>query len=151
MSLQSKRDFANVLLKILEPLKNHYSEGKALLYVGETGAVYDEKTIGLEGFARILWGLVPLWAGGGENSLDKFYVEGIIHGTDPKHVEYWGKGSDYHQMFVEMVPIALGILIAPQFLWEPLSAGERKRFARWLYQINEYVIPMNNWQFLALW
>ena len=49
----------------------------------------------MEGFARVLWGLGPLWAGGTKDftaemiqeaeEWQKLYLDGISHGTDPDH------------------------------------------------------------------
>ena len=64
-SLQSKQDFQELMLAILNPLKPHYSENKARLQLGSTMAHYDIDATWMEAFSRPLWALVPYWAGGG--------------------------------------------------------------------------------------
>lgn len=52
------------LLRLLEPLKPFYSQGGARVELGVTSTHYENGTIPIESFARPLWGLAPLWAGG---------------------------------------------------------------------------------------
>ena len=59
----SKKDFQELLLSIVEPLKPYYSEEKARLLLGVTATNYDRKAETMEAFSRPLWGLVPFWAG----------------------------------------------------------------------------------------
>lgn len=128
----TRQDYKEALLSMLEPLKKYYSPGRALVQVGYTGAPYGEKTAGLEGFSRILWGLVPLWMAGEKSCLDEFIPEGIRSGTDPGHPEYWGEYHGCHQAYVEMAALGYALLAAPAHVWEPLSREERARFADWL-------------------
>ena len=74
---ETKQDYINSLLEICEPLKKYYSDGNALLHLGETKTHYDDRTLDLEGFARILWGLVPLWKGSIRTDLLEIYQKGI--------------------------------------------------------------------------
>ena len=55
-----KEYFVKLLEKLVLPLKQHYSPKGANLYLGHTGAAYEDRTIPMEGFSRVLWGLVPL-------------------------------------------------------------------------------------------
>lgn len=145
-----KKDYEDTLKEMCAALKKYYSPGKALVYVGETAAHYGERTAGLEGFARVLWGLVPLWAGGGESCLDEDIPQGIAHGTDPNHPEYWGTYGDEEQAYVEMAPLAYGLLLTPERIWKPLTEEERMRFQDWLLQINSHKISDNNWLFFRV-
>ena len=67
VQLQNKKDFQQLLLKLLNPLKPYYSEGRARLNLGVTMAHYDQNAAWMEAFSRPLWGLVPFWAGGGSD------------------------------------------------------------------------------------
>lgn len=145
-----KSDYVKAFETMCTPLKNYYSEGRALVNIGCTAAHFGERTVGLEGFSRILWGLVPLWAGGQSSCLDPYITEGIIHGTDPDHEEYWGAYKDGEQAYVEMAALAYGLLLAPERVWEPLSEKEQDRFADWLGQINSHRISDNNWLFFRV-
>lgn len=70
----SKKDFQELLLSIVEPLKPYYSEEKARLLLGVTATNYDRKAETMEAFSRPLWGLVPFWAGGGtEAGFEEIY------------------------------------------------------------------------------
>ncbi len=145
---KSKKEYEKLLLEMAEPLKSHYSEGKARLDLGVTAAGYGNKIAGMEGFSRVLWGMAPYWAGGGKDeSLVSIYQEGIKNGTDPKHKEYWGHLHDKDQRMVEMAALSLGILLTPEKLWEPLPEQVKQNYAAWLNEINQYKLVENNWQF----
>lgn len=144
----SKNQFQRLFLDMVDPLKCHYSKGKARLELGAAAAGYGSRIAGMEGFSRILWGLVPYWAGGGtDESLLPVYQEGIKNGTDPQNEEFWGHLHDKDQRMVEMAALSLGILLAPEKLWEPLSAETKENYAAWLYEINQHKLVENNWQF----
>lgn len=145
---KTKEEFERLLLELIEPLKMHYSAGKARLELGVTAAGYGNRIAGMEAFSRVLWGMVPYWAGGGsDESLVGIYQEGIEHGTDPSHEEYWGHLHHKDQRMVEMAALSLGILLTPEKLWEPLSETTKKNYAAWLNEINQYSLVENNWQF----
>ena len=147
--LNTKQDFRKWMNRVLEPLIPYYSEGNARLRLGTTGATYSRTSIEMEAFSRPLWALVPYWLGGG-SGWEQRYQDGLRHGTDPGHPEYWGGFTDYDQRFVEMAAIASGLIFTPEILWDPLSEYEKKNLAAWLYRINEYAIPVCNWQFFMI-
>lgn len=158
--LAVREDAVRALLSMCRPLLSYYSEGSALLFLGSTGAHYGNKSAAMESWARILWGLGPLFAG--DNSAlptdmqqeieqwQELYRTGLIHGTDPGHQEYWGDIIDYEQKMVETAAIALALLIAPQALWEPLPEPERDRVYQWLNSINRHKVHSNNWRYFRI-
>lgn len=151
MKLENKKDFQDLLLSIVNPLKPYYSEGKAELNLGDTATTYDQKAIRMEAFSRPLWGLVPLWAGGADNKeFEEIYQKGLKNGTNPNHKEYWGGFHKFDQKFVEMAAIAYGLILTPEKLWNPLSEKEKDNLAKWLYGINEYQLPICNWILFAV-
>lgn len=101
----------------------------------------------MEAWARQLWGLVPLWAGGGSaGPLDALYRHGLVCGTNPDSEGYWGGFRNHDQKIIESGAIAYALTKAPQVLWDPLSEIERQRVARWLLQVNEVTCPEGSWQ-----
>ncbi|MFT4107673.1 MAG: DUF2264 domain-containing protein [Lacrimispora sp.] len=149
MKLETKQDFRKWMFQVLEPLKPLYSPGCARLHLGDSGVTYPEVSIEMEAFSRPLWALVPLWLGGGKG-FEEIYLKGLENGTDPAHPEYWGGFGDYDQRFVEMAAIASGLIFTPEKLWEPLCEEGKKNLAKWLYGINEHIIPDCNWQFFMI-
>lgn len=143
----TKKDFQELMLELLNPLKPYYSKNRAALDLGVTATNYDQKAIGMEAFSRPLWALVPFFAGGGS---DEWFEEccrrGIAAGTDPENEEYWGETGEYDQRFVEMTAMGYALLMAPEKFWNPLSDREKQNFASYLYKINEHEIPECNWQ-----
>ena len=149
--LYDKKYFIKLLKDIIEPTRRYYSSEGARLNIGHTGAAYEDDTIPMEGFSRILWGLAPLWAGGEAcRDFQEIYLKGLDSGTDPESCEYWGNFRDYDQKFVEFAAIALGLLIAPDKLWRPLGDDVKKRVELYLGQINSYTVSDNNWHFFPL-
>lgn len=150
---ETKRDFIDCLKNLIEPLKGFYTPGKAGIKLGSFEALYPDSTARMEAFARILWGLSPLWAcGESAGEFDEIYVQGIINGTDPESDEYWGDlpKVSADQRIVEMAALGLSLILAPKKVWEPLNERQRENFHRWLMQINCEILSNNNWQLFPL-
>jgi hypothetical protein len=148
--IETKADLQRLVLDMLEPLKENYSPGGALLKLGENSAHYEQKVAWMEGFARPLFGMVPLTVGGGETSHWEIYLKGIQNGTNPEHKEYWGKVKSGDQLMVEMTTLGLALAMVPEKVWEPLKACEKENLKKWLLQINECSLPENNWLFFGV-
>ncbi|WP_248517971.1 DUF2264 domain-containing protein [Salinarchaeum laminariae] len=148
--LEDRADFQNAVRELYEPLAAHRSSGGARVKPGPGGALFPTADAGLEGFARPLWGLVPLAEGDGSFADWAAFREGLTNGTDPDHPEYWGPVSRYSQKAVEMAPIAYGLSVIPELLWEPLSSATQERVAEWLYGINDIELPDSNWLFFRV-
>lgn len=150
-NLNSKKDFQELMLAILNPLKSHYSQGKARLDLGDTMAHYDIGATWMEAFSRPLWALVPFWAGGGsDGEFEDIYRKGLVAGTDESNDEYWGECGDFDQRFVEMAAISYGIMFAPEVVWDPLSEKEKENLCTYLNKINEHPLPVCNWILFAV-
>ena len=151
VTLSSRKDFQELALKLLNPLKPWYSEKKARLELGAVMAHYDKGAAWMEAFSRPLWALTPFFAGGGRDSgFEEIYREGLAAGTDEDSGEYWGECSDFDQRFVEMAAIAYGIMFAPEVVWEPLSEKEKDNVCKYLNKINEHYLPVCNWILFAV-
>ena len=149
--LNTKNDFIDCLDRIIKPLKSYYTPGKAGIKCGNTGVMYGDDIARLEGMARVLWGLSPLWAGGGNiDDFAEIYKTGIANGTDPAHKEYWGEMTCCSQRMVEAAPLGFALVMSPDKVWEPLTAKQKDAFAAWLYRINETTCPENNWLFFRI-
>lgn len=159
-SLRTRQDLVEVLLQICRPLKELYSPQCSMLYAGNTGVHYGEKSARMEGFARVLWALGPLFAGDNsalpaamrleiEDWLE-LYRKGLISGTKPESPEYWGDVYDYDQKMVEMAPIAIALSIAPEKLWNPLTEKQKANVYSWLDQVNDHAVHANNWRFFRI-
>lgn len=145
--LQTRSDMVNVLEELVHPLRPFYSKGGARLGLGKSGVSYPAAVAEMEGFSRVLWGLVPLLAGGGSSELWDVVLDGIRCGTNPEHPEYWGEVGDYDQRLVEMAVFGYALALIPEHIWEPLHQEERDRLYRWLNQINQHPCHDCNWLF----
>lgn len=158
--IKTRNDVALLLLDWIRPLKEHYSAGGAWLKIGDTSAHYGETSIRMEGFSRVLWGLGPLFSQKNETLPEEQRQEieewkaltrnGLIHGTDPEHEEYWLDVWDYDQKMVEMAAIVNAVLLAPDVFWEPLTEEQRRNVYNWLNQINAHKVHPNNWRFFRV-
>ena len=146
--LISRRDLRKSLLDLLKPLESRYVAGG--IHTGHTGASYSPRTAELEAWSRILWGLAPLSAGGGEYPLAACHVAALRRGTDNACSSYWGEAINSDQRLVEMAAIALSLMISPNLLWDPLDAEEKDRLYRWLAVIEKRTLPENNWHFFRV-
>ena len=149
--LNGKEDFRALLMEIIRPLLPYYTKEKAGIALGVTATTYEQRTIRLEAFSRVLWGLVPFWAGGGSDAeFEEIYRKGLTAGTNPENAEYWGGFHAFDQRFVEMAAMAYGLILAPDKIWEPLTEKEKDNLADWLYGINDYELPVCNWVLFAV-
>lgn len=148
--LRTKADLQLALDQLVQPLLPYYSPGKGRLRLSAAGAAYSRDKAEMEGFSRVLWGLVPLLAGGGDSKLRDIYVEGLRNGTNPSHEDYWGEAADYDQLLVEMAALGYAMALAPEQLWEPLAADDRQRLYDWLWQINRRKAWDCNWLFFQV-
>lgn len=145
--LKTREDLISALEQLTDPLRPLYSRGGARLAIGGTGASYPAATAEMEGFSRVLWGLVPLLMGGGESGLWDTVLDGIRHGTDPAHEEYWGVVQDYDQRLVEMAVFGFALAAIPEQIWSPLTQKEQEQLYSWLNQINSHPCYDCNWLF----
>lgn len=160
VKLQTRGDVVSMFLDTIRPLKPLFSDGKSFLKLGNTGVHYGEKAARMEGMARLLWGLGPLWSGNNENlpyeqqaeieEWLKQYQEGISNGTNPNHEEYWGDLCNKDQKMVEMAALVFSIAINQDKLWNNFSFQEKQNLYKWLNQINFYDMPQNNWRFFRI-
>ncbi|MFD0671067.1 DUF2264 domain-containing protein [Cohnella sp. GCM10027633] len=150
--LKTRQDVQEAVWQLCEPPTSRYSPGGAHLKLGETGSGCTEETARMEGFSRVLWGLAPLAAGGGDigEELWETVREGIRNGTNPEHEEYWGSAGDYDQKLVEMAAFGLALGLAHDKVWTPLAEAERQRLYAWLNQINERELYDCNWLFFQV-
>jgi len=149
--LQTRDDLARAVTDLYEPLLPYVSDGGARVRLGSFAAVFEESTAELEGFARPLYGIVPLTVGGyGFDGWDRL-VAGLDAGTDPASPDYWGPvpgGTD--QRMVEQAAIGLALAFCPERAWEPLPTSARARLVAWLRGIFEHDPAPNNWQFFRV-
>lgn len=149
--LRTRDDLKRAFETLCEPLTSRYSEGRARLRLGATGASFPPEVAEMEGFSRVLWGMVPYLAGGGSpEGLWQTCLQGIVNGTDPDHAEYWGDARDYDQRLVEMAAFGFALALVPERIWEPLGERERSNLYAWLNQINRRPVYDCNWLFFQV-
>ncbi|MCB2342580.1 DUF2264 domain-containing protein [Clostridium estertheticum] len=151
--LKTKEDLTKALYDICNPLIPLLKEQiPGHLHLGTSGSVYDENAREVEAFLRPLWGIGPLVTTKSEEGtkLSKYFVEGLIEGTDPKSKSYFGKVHDYDQLLVEMASVSLSLILAKDTFWDVLNKDQQDNLYNWLIQINDHVIPKTNWLFFRV-
>jgi hypothetical protein len=148
--LKTRADVTRALLDLFNPLLPFFSEGSARVRLNAAAAHFDRIAADVEGFARPLWGLAPLAAGGGRFDHWALYREGFANGMDPDHPEYWGKVSWTDQRMVEMAAIGFTLRIIPHLVWDPLPEPAKRNIAAYLKHIRRLDYADNNWKFFRI-
>lgn len=148
--LKSHEDLSCAFKDAVRPYVRFLSEGCAGIETESTGASFGERAVHLEGFARILWGLVPYLAQNEYSELYERILLGLSNGVNPDHEEFWGRPGDYDQRLVEMAVFGYALCFLPKMFWEPLDKKAKRNLARWLSTINTRKIPDCNWIFFRI-
>jgi hypothetical protein len=127
------------------PLEPHASDGGARVRLAATAAQFPPEAAELEGFARPLWGLAPLLAGGGTFEHWPRYQAGLANGSNPMHPEFWGRPRDHDQRIIEMAAIGFSLALSPEAVWSGLDPAARSDLSDWLNAINDVEVFDNNW------
>jgi hypothetical protein len=148
--LETRDDMQRALIDLFNPLLPYFSEGNARVRLDAAAGHFDRAAADLEGFARPLWGLAPLAAGGGHFAHWERYAEGIANGTDPNHPEYWGTVNGRDQRMVELAALGFALALLPEKLWEPLSGRARENLLAYLLHARQFDYADNNWKFFRI-
>lgn len=149
--LKTREDVIQVMKDLYLPLKPYYSKGYARVRLDMAAASFDRTASDLEGFARPLWGLAPLAAGGGADFVDwELFREGLANGTNPEHPEFWGFPDNRDQRLVELAAIGFALVMIPEILWQPQSAATKKNIAHYLHHAYTRRFGENNWMFFRV-
>jgi hypothetical protein len=148
--LSGRAEVAKAALDTFTPLLPFFSEGGARVCLSDTAAIFDRAAAEMEGFARPLWGLAPLAAGGVDFDHWALYRQGLVNGMDPEHPEYWGDVADRNQRLVELAAIGLSMRLVPQHIYEPLTDREKRIVSDYLLKARDRDYVDNNWKFFRV-
>jgi hypothetical protein len=146
----NRADVQRAVTELFSPLLPHFSASGARVKLSAMQAHFDQAAGELEGFARPLWGIAPLVAGGGKFDHWALYREGLKNGTDPGHPDYWGDIGDIDQRQVELAAIGFALRIARAELWDPLDASAKTKVAAYLVSGREREFVNSNWKFFRV-
>ena len=148
--LKTRDDVERALRESFAPLLPFFSPGGARVRLNGAAAHFDRAAADLEGFARPLWGLVPLAAGGGRFEHWELYRRGLANGCNPAHPEYWGPVTGTDQRMVELAAIGLGLRLVPEHIWDPLDSTAKANVANYLLAARVHPYANNNWKFFRI-
>ena len=149
--LDRRADLQRAVRDLYDPLRPFTTSAGAQVRLASFAAVFEQRVAGLEGFARPLYGVVPLTVGGGRFDHWDRIAEGLTSGTEPSSQDYWGPVvANVDQRMVEMAAIGLALAFCPDKVWEPLSPNEQGHLVAWLSGIYECEPAANNWQFFRV-
>lgn len=143
--LRTRDDVVAAVASLLDPLAGGDSPEHSMVKVGSSGTRFDETAAQVEGYARPLWALAPLLAGGSKYAGTDRFVQGLVAGTDPESDEFWGYMEDQDQRMVEACPIGYTLAIAHKDFWDPLTDKQKKNIETWLGSMNDKDMPNTNW------
>ncbi|MFC4030468.1 DUF2264 domain-containing protein [Streptomyces polygonati] len=146
----TRAELQTYVRELADPLVRYASPGGARFRLGVNIAHHDDTAAELEGYARPLWGLAPLSAGGGDFAHWDVWARGLAAGTDPDHPEYWGVADGIDQRTVETAALGFALALVPERLWDPLTGKERDRVGAWLAGFLRATTPENNWNFFPV-
>ncbi|KAI9277324.1 hypothetical protein BC943DRAFT_364286 [Umbelopsis sp. AD052] len=147
---QTRDDVIQAVNEMFEPLLPTFSEGNARVQLDASGASFDRASSDLEGFARPLFGIAPMVAGGASFAHWDRYREGLKNGTDPTHAEYWGGVSSMDQRQVEIAALGYALLLVPEHIWDPLEEDSKNNVAKYLIQGRNTNFHGNNHKFFRV-
>ncbi len=147
-AFRTRADVVQAVHSIFDPLLPAFSPGCARVQLDASEAHFDRAACDLEGFARPLWGLAPLTAGGFAQW--ETYRRGLAHGTDPDHAEYWGQVGTHDQRQVELAALGFALLLVPEEIWDPLNDRAKKHVAEFLIHGRNEGFPECNWKFFRV-
>ena len=149
-AFRTRHDLEAAVRSLYAPLLPHIVDD-ARVRLGSFGAGFEQASAELEGFARPLYGIVPMVAGGGSFEHWDVIRAGLAAGSDPDHAGYWGTiERDADQRMVEQAAIGLALAFCPEQAWEPLDGRAKDTLTEWLGGIGRHDPVANNWQFFRV-
>ena len=149
---RTKDDVRRAVVDLVEPVVAHLSPGGARARLGSFGAHFAPRVAELEGYARPLWGIVPLVAGGGTFDHWDRWVAGLANGTDPEQRRVLGavRRRRSTSAWSRWPRSGSRSAFTPEHLWDPLTGRQRDHVVEWLRGIERGEPAQNNWQFFRL-
>ncbi len=80
----------------------------------------------------------------------EWFRQGLVNGTDPSSLHYWGPCANQHQHVVEMAALVLALEMASADLWEPLTPAEKAQVATWFGTVRGSALHRNNHLFFGI-
>lgn len=147
---KDRTDVIRAVHALVEPLLPCFNASGARVQLEAGGAHFDRAAADLEGFARPLWGLASLAAGGEHFAYWDIFCRGLASGTNPDHPDYWGDISQSDQRQVELAAIGFSLALVPEKIWEPLDKEARNNVATYLISGRQQPYHDCNWWFFRV-
>jgi hypothetical protein len=147
--------FARMTERLVAPLVTHMLPGRTFFPIEGNASRHGQRADELEAFSRpglllALWlQAEPLPEENREHHFSRETVaewmrQAICVGTDPHHPAFWGHMLNLHQHGAEFSILSMSLLIAREWLWDPLEQNERDQVAEWLGEMRGHGLHDNN-------
>lgn len=156
-NISHRGNWVAMLVRLAEPVLQAAAAGNlaAALKLQHHPDVGDEriKPAALEAFGRTLASLAPWFVAEGldaeearvRDRLLKLAGQGLLNATDPTHAGYLGFAGPERQTLVDAAFLALGLVRAPEVLWDPLSPEHKQQVHTALKATRNRVPGFSNW------
>lgn len=160
--LAAYRHWQTQARRLLEPLSRLFRPGYASIDLIGPASANGAPAERLESFARPMLlaahylqsepesATATPGAAAFRDQVARWFRAGLVAGTTPGGPHAWGPDANYHQLHVEMGLLAITIQIAPEQLWNPLSAHEKDQVAAWLATARHTGYVDNNHYFMGI-
>lgn len=145
-----RNDLSKWVNELLNAVTPYLKKDTSRVDLANFTAHYGHHVANMETLSRLLWGVVPLLAGGSEPEQFAFFIQAIKNGTNPDHADYWGEIQESDQRVVEMAAYGLLLAIAHEPVLAHFDEQETHRLWQWLKQCETISIPDNNWHFFPI-
>ena len=125
--LKTRDDVAKAVTDLFEPLLPYFLRRRRPCAPRRGRRDFDRAAADLEGFARPLWGIVPLVAGGGAfRRIGHSTAAGWPMAPIPLIPNIGAINCRPHQRMVELAAVGFALALVPEHIWEPLDDSEKK-------------------------
>nr|WP_290221669.1 DUF2264 domain-containing protein [Trichocoleus desertorum] len=150
----TRSHWEEALFTLIQGVVGYSSPGKARISLPGPASRNGQQADELEGFSRSFI-MAGSWLHTSEvgtityadQSFDiaNFYRKGLLAGTDPNHLEYWGDVQSRSQHLVECATLAWSLYLSKAHIWDTYSPQEQRQIADYLFQCTKVEYYSNNW------
>ncbi len=155
MLKKSRCDFIKVVSQSYQCFEQYKLPGSSGAKLPGMRSVNGVRADSMEAYSRLMPALAALdfsstdeeLAEGGLSRLNirNTIAQGILAGTDPSSIEYWGDLSKGGQIVCEAADVAFTLWLSKNWIFDRLTESEQSNVENWLSGALAATVPDNNW------